>query len=370
MKTTIIGAAVFILFIARCGDKPQERTPAEGVPVITVSSIEETVQDTSFLRLTDIVYLETTDSSLIADIKKIAADDDYLFVFDRKQRKVFIFDENGKFINQISRIGQGPNEYASLWDISVDPFNKNLMLWCDRPYKIMYFTYMGDFIREENSKSYSGIVRDSNFLYLDQWSDINMQKSSFQVDIRNISDNSVKSELPHVENIKNWEYNNGLALTKGKSAIYYVRRYDFNIYQFIDGHVVNKYFVDFRRYAVPDDLKELEDGVLEYCNRNFRIFSMTNVVDNGNLMMFYTDRAIFFYDKKADLLTGYKKLIISNGKKIGLYGAYLPIANTDKIAYSTEAVEFIMFYKLPDGVTMPEGLNMDSNPVLLIYELK
>jgi hypothetical protein len=99
---------------------------------------------------------------------------------------------------------------------------------------------------------------------------------------------------------------------------------------------------------------------------------MTNVVDNGHLMMFFGDQAIFFYDKKADLLTGYQKLIISNGEDIYLYNhsVYLPIANTDKIAYSIEASEFKMYYKMPAGRNLPEGLNRDSNPVLLIYELK
>jgi hypothetical protein len=257
-------------------------------------------------------------------------------------------------------------------DISVDPVNKMLMLLCSIPEKIMYFTYSGDFIREENNNLFYGeFAIDSNFIYHEKTSHRNMQRSSFQIDIKNISNDTMRSELPYVEKINNDAYNNGIAVTKGKSAIHYVRRYDFNIYQFVDGHVVSKYFVDFGKYAVPDDLKEQEENVLSYCSYTKRIFSMTCVVDNGHFLIFYTDQAVFFYDKKTDILTGYRKFKFSKAMEIELsYQPYLPIANTDKIAYSIEAAEFATYYKLPDGSSFPEGLDRDSNPVLLIYELK
>jgi hypothetical protein len=374
----IIAGLVLTLLIAGCSDKSSRET-AEDVPVITVSGIEESIQDTSFLKLHDIVFLETVDndtvSSLIAGITKIAEDDGYLFVFDRMQKhKVFIFDRSGKFLNQINRKGQGPHEYMELVDISVDNVNKMLMLLCSIPEKIMYFSYAGKFIREErNSAFYSNMAKDSNFIYLDKGSYPNMKSGSLQIDIKNLSDNSMRSELPYVEGIKNDCFNNGIALTKGKSSIHFVRRYDFNIYQFVDGHVVNKYFVDFQKYKAPDDLKERTEGVFDYCRENQRVFSMTNIVDNGRMMMFYTDLATFFYDKRADLLTGYKEFIISNGpdiRHVSIYDPYLPIAGTDRIAYSIEAIAFLAYYKLPEGRNQPEDLNRDSNPVLLIYELK
>ncbi|MDR0603704.1 MAG: 6-bladed beta-propeller [Bacteroidales bacterium] len=63
------------------------------------------------------IPLETTDTALIANIKSIIATDDYFFVRDKH---LYMFDKQGKFLHKISKHGQGPGEYTTLDDCGVD----------------------------------------------------------------------------------------------------------------------------------------------------------------------------------------------------------------------------------------------------------
>lgn len=66
------------------------------------------------------IPLETSDSSLIADIDKIVFRNNCFYIFDKVNMKVFIFDRGGALKNIISRVGTGPGEYIMPLDMDVD----------------------------------------------------------------------------------------------------------------------------------------------------------------------------------------------------------------------------------------------------------
>ena len=61
-----------------------------------------------------IVPLETTDEALIANIDKIDIKNNRIYIMDRHAKSVYVYDMNGKYLNRINNIGQGPGEYAFL----------------------------------------------------------------------------------------------------------------------------------------------------------------------------------------------------------------------------------------------------------------
>lgn len=89
--------------------------------------------DTTFFAQARLIPLETTDNAQIRRIDGICASGDTLFLWDRLQKKIFIYDMNGKFIHTIQDIGNGPNEYVSISDICV--YNKQLLCLYELPHK-------------------------------------------------------------------------------------------------------------------------------------------------------------------------------------------------------------------------------------------
>lgn len=66
------------------------------------------------------IPLEVTEASLIQNINKIVARDSVFYIFDNRSKKVFLFNNRGKFLKSIDKIGLGPGEYTYPSDIDVD----------------------------------------------------------------------------------------------------------------------------------------------------------------------------------------------------------------------------------------------------------
>jgi hypothetical protein len=60
-----------------------------------------------------IIPLETNENCLISQINKIEIRNNYIYIKDDLAKSVFIYDIDGKFINKINAVGQGPGEYVS-----------------------------------------------------------------------------------------------------------------------------------------------------------------------------------------------------------------------------------------------------------------
>ena len=51
------------------------------------------------------LFFETNDSCLMTNIRKIVYNAPFYFVTDYRKNSIFIFDETGKFVNNISSVG-------------------------------------------------------------------------------------------------------------------------------------------------------------------------------------------------------------------------------------------------------------------------
>lgn len=67
------------------------------------------------------IPLETTDACLLGDIHKVIYKNDKFYILDRKRnRGVYIFDKDGRYLSSIQKQGEGPGEYIELMDMDVD----------------------------------------------------------------------------------------------------------------------------------------------------------------------------------------------------------------------------------------------------------
>ncbi len=74
----------------------------------------------------ELIPLDTNNDVLIGICEEVIHYQNRYYVFDRKQHRVYVFDNTGKFIFQIGKRGRGPGEYTEMRSIFLNPFNGNI----------------------------------------------------------------------------------------------------------------------------------------------------------------------------------------------------------------------------------------------------
>lgn len=93
----------------------------------------------------EITPFETNDTCLVGSVDKLILRDSIYYLLDKKQNSIFIFNQDGKFIQNIKRVGRGLGEYLYVYDFVIneynhtlellDPFGKLIILNLDGSYK-------------------------------------------------------------------------------------------------------------------------------------------------------------------------------------------------------------------------------------------
>jgi hypothetical protein len=106
---------LFIIFAASiysCKDERQETDDNYSYILIDSLSnrniIEDNIDKCRFIKL------ETTDDCLIAAILKMEFDDEKIFIKDSND-KLFVFDNEGMYLQSIGKIGPGPDELLNIF---------------------------------------------------------------------------------------------------------------------------------------------------------------------------------------------------------------------------------------------------------------
>ena len=74
----------------------------------------DTLYYSAFVDSVRYIELETTEDCLIGSINDIIRTPSHLFILDRKQQTIWIFDAKGHYLNKIAKQGEGPEEYVNL----------------------------------------------------------------------------------------------------------------------------------------------------------------------------------------------------------------------------------------------------------------
>lgn len=115
---------------------------AELVKVETHGIHDELVYS-SFLKSYEIVALsDSVPEALIKFPDRILFAEDRIFVVDKADNKLLMFDREGNFLKSTaSMVGKGHNEYIRLMDVAMDKESRTLYVHCDAPYQIMVFDF-------------------------------------------------------------------------------------------------------------------------------------------------------------------------------------------------------------------------------------
>ena len=370
---------MYLLITGCSGRGVQETQVGEVIPF----SKESFQLDETFFSQMNLVPLETTEQALIRDIDVVSMAGDTLFLLDERQSKVFIYLTNGNLVNVIEDIGNGPKEYSRIVDIDVH--NGALAVLSDAPVKIMYYTYDGEFVKEQRLTDYwEGFASMGEDFCLYRQGALGKRILSI-FEERNGRENILpqpdgrfvakEARMPG----NTFSYGGGRLLTRS-SEVFFTWQFDYTIYTIQEGKPYPCYTLDFGKQSLPDELLELEsDDFFKLCDENKYIYNIADIVANEDYLLFKTNPWIFILDRKE------KKLMscgmIKNDLHLYDFG-YLPVSGTEKLVqvypayrFKSQLEDVIKRDELPKNklgeevIRIYNEIDEEDNPVLLFYQL-
>lgn len=142
MKNLLIILLSIIIISCNNSDQKINKINIETKRIESIDSINKLMFEI------EVIPLETNDTCLISGIRKIYYRNDELYIFDRKQKQIMLFDINGNFIRKIQRVGKGPGEYLDISDFAINPINNNIE-FVDG-YNLYVYNYQFVFIEKVN----------------------------------------------------------------------------------------------------------------------------------------------------------------------------------------------------------------------------
>ncbi len=286
---------VFLFLLYSCFNTDDDQKKAFSEPgKITVDldrakqySFNELV-DTSSL---DYVRLESTPESLLGEIKRFyVMDSSFIFI---SNRKLLVFNPNGKFLYSIDKRGKGPGEYLSLADVCV---KKNTVYLLDRiGKKIIKYNTTGEFLGEIstglNAESFANVDENNFCLYIGSNKN---EVSSGRINYYSESQKKiVYKAIPVTEQEHEWMYyldfNN---FTANSNDLLFKYSFNDTIYNLKSNGLNPCLVIDWGQYKLPKKiLKERHSDLFEFNNKT-----------NGN----YIFSTPCFFSNSTHLSFGFK----------------------------------------------------------------
>ena len=113
----------------------------------------------------DFVYLDA--SCMIGDIGRIRSFNEDFYIWDKQQKMIALFNKDGKYKDQLKRVGRGSQEYNDIADFDICQSSGNVYILCGPP-KILIFDKDLNFEKEITLESFYNAIavyKDGVLLY-------------------------------------------------------------------------------------------------------------------------------------------------------------------------------------------------------------
>lgn len=118
-----------------------------GVSIDLLNGVNDSLGYSLFVDSIENLKLDATDSCLIGRIKDMAISRERLFLFDEQQQTIWIFNREGRYLNKISKKGDGPGEYARISQFEYDDKNNQIIVLSPWKKVLMFYSPEGEYKR-------------------------------------------------------------------------------------------------------------------------------------------------------------------------------------------------------------------------------
>lgn len=317
------------------------------------------------------IKLETKEDFLISHIDKIIEKDNKYYILDKKFNQVFIFDFNGKFINQIGSIGKGPGELLSIEDISFNKDSTSVLLLSNNSMKISEYDLLGKYNKDIKIDLFASKVATDKYNNLYLFTNKNVSPISKKYDLlKTDSSGRVNNRYFPFENNEDYAVDfAGFVISGINGDILFNNSYSDTIFSLYNQKIKAKYIFNFEN-----------KNILEKENKD-----ITNVIENYNYLQnvfieFPTKFIVLptISNKVTPLVISYKNIddkkairfpfnwIVGSGENKYIYANISPsdILNNLEMNYIKDALN-----KYPELNDLLNKSNEEDNHIIVKYEI-
>lgn len=253
MKIVQIAFILVVFLVLGCND--EQRNLSGTLPVkqnltFVVNKEEQTMSFDTLFRNKQMIPLEETEESLIANVSKIQIYKDNIYVMDfSKDLSIAVFDKTGKFKFKLKQIGRGPQEYYSISDANVNEFSGDIELLVNSDRKLMIYDSTGAYVKTLKSSfggTYFSITENSRFFYKGN-TEFDKSKYSFRLYQTNLDGEVIGKYLWYKVNLgKGQNYYRDVFSQIRLGEYYFNESYNDTIYKISDKGITPKIKIDFK----------------------------------------------------------------------------------------------------------------------------
>ena len=340
----------------------------------------------SLMDFVSFVKLETTGDNLVGAISQILFVNNKIIVVDFDVSKtITVYDESGKFLNKIGKLGQGPEEYAYLEHVALTP-DKSMVVVVDMGSgNLKYFGLDGDFIKSVKFPFwFSNCEFISNDIIVGHYSGGNMiQKNNVsykpQLVITDLKGNILSSGFQSFYS-KNFASTTFMPLRKFDNEVIYCPPFSDTIYHVSEKGLCPLYHLNIKRTSPIVIDNNITDNSWEEYKENNPFFNGEIIELKDATMINISERyknwsRFIIYSKKQD------KIFSCTGTLSNPFFRIFSVPKArykdDMIVVDERASNIIanrnIFYQLGEKNIVDKlfkDLTEDSNPVLFFYKIK
>ena len=382
---------------------PAEESKEQGLYVVDLDDKEtmdqgDVFQHSILYKGVKTIVLETNESCLIGEVTKIRVSDQFIFILDaRIAKSLYVFDKDGRFVRQIGNLGNGPGEYNTPSDFTIDRKNNVVYILNSYPNRInKYDATTGRFIQAINLE---GDVRSYNIEYAGDgklYADAYFSNHSDENYLLRVIEESSGKEVAHYLNVM--EYNKGISNTNTSHNNVFHFRENGNVVfaQWFMDHIVEitkdrvSSLVDIKGKDVvtAEDIKTArEKEPLRYMNEIFQLnkyYGTMDFVESGNHILFHYLKGFSLFTILLDKQTNKSKCyggiwddLLSKSAPSPSFA--LGCSDSGGVYYYTpSSLTFQLKTAANNGALRPDldrlddlkNIAEDANPVIFYYEYK
>jgi hypothetical protein len=332
----------------------------------------------------DVIILKTSEKNL-GGISKIRVDNSNLYILS--MNKLYLFNNQGEFINVYDKKGKGPDEYLNIEDFIVTKDNIQFIDFNQK--KIVFLDRKLYFIKSIQIDFYaSSFFMDDNKTYIFNHNSSGYSNSNFKISIRDSNLKVKNGYFPMSDVFMHYYYvieqNNYCKVNNSVHLLH--SPYD-TIYQINKTNIVPVYALNFGSYKMPfKNYEKRYDDIYEFYlsskNSNSVCYIDSYFENNNSLFFSYSlngNRKHVFFNKKDGKILNSSEFIddinFQNFRFISAYDNYPKAITNTHHYYAFQAYDMIDRIKKnkvknKSLLELKNRLNIYSNPIILKMKLK
>lgn len=165
----ILKIPIFILIILiSCNNNPEETFNYQKLDLSEALKNEKQLYLSEIVEKVEIIDLEATIDSYFVNLSNVQIGEKYIFIWCSFERKILLFDRQGKFLRKIGKHGKGPGETQYIIYAAIDKMEKYIVSADVRLKKLIKYSTSGKFLSErsftDDNPTSTGYIRSINFI--------------------------------------------------------------------------------------------------------------------------------------------------------------------------------------------------------------